>query len=284
MHRYTYYFFNLGQGWTETLYRNNPFGPGDEILHQNYITRRLEALATTAYLTNVRASNVDTKRDIIITQLPLPGRGGAWGATAAPGSGETAGQATETEDTFTALLLRLSDGGSNFRSFPMLGIPDQIFQGNGIVPAEQAGVNLRLNNWMSAMNQASFGMKAQGVPSATGRISDFPAKTVDNQLVCLGLKGVIPAVGSHVILNGVKPFNNLNRTWRVSETAPAGAGSDGYIFLAGSSKLNTYLPVEGGTYKVPTYGVVLLTQYTISRLTSRKTGVPFATVRGRRSR
>lgn len=282
MQRYTYYFFSQAQGWTETFYRAAPFSALEEVLHQNYITRRLECMSTSVVMTNIRSSNVDTKRDIIITPLPLPGRGGAWGTPAPAGSSTGGGEQTEPEDSFTALLLRLTDGAANYSSFRMLGIPDHVFSGGGIVESQQATVNSRLNNWMNAITQAGFGMKAQGAPAMAGLINDFAPKTVDNQLVCLGLKGPIPPVGTHVILGSVKPWNKLNKTWRVAATAPASDGSDGFIYLAGSSALNSSGPVEGGKYKVPTYQVAVLQSYTISRLTARKCGVPFVTVHGHR--
>ncbi len=281
MQRYTFMFENGPQGWSETLYRTEPFASFEQILLDNYTNRRLEALATTCRLVGIRSSNTDSARDILVYPVPLGGRGGAWAYGGDPGGG-IPGLATETEDSFTALLLRLTDGARHYRSWPMLGIPDHVFQGGIIVPAEQPLVNSRLNNWIASIQQAGFGMKGQGAPAKTGRIIEFPAKTEDNQLVCLGLKGTLPVVGEHVTLASVKPFNKLNRTFRVSGTSAGIGAVDGYIYLAGTASLNTFGPVEGGTYKVPTFTSYILSSYTISRLTSRRTGVPFSTVRGRR--
>ena len=281
MYRYTFFFTNGTQGWSETFFRSSLFGAGEASLMVQYQNRRLELLATTCAMVSIRASNLDNKRDITIYQLPTGGRGGTW-VYGGGGSGGDPGLPTETEDSFTALLLRLTDGNQNYRTFPMVGFPDHIFQGGVVVPSENALVTGRLNNWMSAITQASFGMKAQGVPTATGRIVEFPAKTTDNHLVCLGITGTPPAVGSLVTLGGVKPWNKLNRTWRVAEVVPAAGALPAYIFLAATRYLDSYGEVEGGTWKTASYAVQVLNNYTISRLTSRKTGVPFTTVRGRR--
>lgn len=284
MFRYTFFLENDTQGWSETFFRAGPFESSAESFLTNYVNRRLELLASACKIVGIRASNTDRPRDIIVYDLPHEGRGGAWALGGGSGSGEP-GIATYPEDTFTAILLRLTDGAQHYRTFQMLGMPDHIFAGNRILPSEQALVNSRLNNWIQAVTLAGFGMKLQGAPSATGRIVQYFPKTPTNQLVCLGLKGPIPAVDTLVTLGSVKPFNALNRTWRVAATDPADPdfpGIDGWIYLAGSSTINTYGPVEGGKYKVPTYTVAVLNGYTIGRMTPRKTGVPFTTVRGRR--
>jgi len=281
MFRTTFYFAMDSQGWSETLYRNAAFSAGDRILLDNYINARLMLLASSTTMISVRTSNMDTKRDISIVDIGVGGRQGSW-AYGGSGTAQDPGTATVSEDTFTALLLRLSDGQQNYRSFPMLGFPDHVLVGNTIVPGERALVNNRLNAWIGAITQASFGGRFQSGTTVTGRVNMFSPKEADNQLVCLGLKGGVPAVGTIVTLNGVKPFRALNRQWRVAATAAGDAINDGYIYLAGSEGLNAFGPVQGGTYKSATYAVNVLNQYTISRLTMRKTGVPFDTVRGRR--
>jgi len=281
MYRYTFFFQMYEQGWSETFYRGNQFGPSEANVLENYILNRLQLLSTQCSLRAIRSSNVDTPRDITITPIPLAGRGGSW---VYGGDGSTPGAPTEPEDSFTALLLRLSDSNQHYRTFPLIGVPDHIYGGGVIIPSEQALVNARLNGWIQAISQAGFGMKLQQAPAVSGRITEFVPKEPDNQLVCLGLKGPIPAVGDLVTLGSVKPWNRLNRTWRVASTAPSTVvGTDGYIYLAKTLSLNSYGPVQGGKYKVPIYNVAVLNQYTISRLTSRRTGVPFMTVRGRRS-
>jgi len=164
----------------------------------------------------------------------------------------------------------------------MLWFPDHIFSANIVLPGELPLVRSRLNTWINTMTAASMGGKFQNAPGANGRIAVFAAKEATNQLVCLGLKGAIPAVGSLVTLGSVKPFNKLNRTWRVAGTTGGDDDADGYIYLANTQDLNAFGPVQGGTYKQPVFGVNVLNQYTISRLTSRKCGIPFDTVRGRR--
>jgi hypothetical protein len=278
---YKFHFTNFTQGWSELLYRNEEFSnPSDTIL-QNYINRRLELLATTCALVGVRSSNTDTKRDVTIMELPIEGRGGAWSSSAGPGN-PAPGLPSDTEDSFTALSLRLSDGNQNYRTFNMLGIPDQIFQGSTIYPAHLAETKSRLNNWIGAMAMASFGGKFAIAGAPGGKIVAFPDKEPLNQLVCLGIKGTVPDVDTLVTLNGVKPFNKLNRQWRVASKTAGDAVADAYIYLANSSMMNTFGPVEGGKYKMPTFEVKTLNKYTISRITPRKTGVPFVTVRGRR--
>lgn len=281
MYRITLFFTNSVQGWSETLFRTNGFSNADRIFLEAYINRRLELLANNCSLISVRQSNVDTKRDITIFDLPIGGRRGAW-AYGGNATSEDPGTETFTEDTFTALLLRLSDGNQNYRSFAMLGFPDHIFSANIILPNERALVTQRLNNWIGSMTAASLGGKFQSGVTASGKISVFAPKEPENQLVCLGLKGPIPAVGTLVTLGSVMGFPKLNRTWRVASTAAADANADGYIYLAGSAHLNTFGPVQGGTYKQSTFGVNVLNQYTISRLTTRKCGIPFDTVPGRR--
>jgi len=274
MRRYTFFFTMYQQGWSETFFRAAPFSSGEGALLDNYIQRRCEALSTQCFMVGVRSSDVDTKRDITVHQLPSEGKKGVWA--------QVDGSPTEPEDSFTALLLRLTDGAQNWRSFPMVGMPDHVFSGGIVTPSEQAMVTLRLNTWMSAITLAGFGMKAQGVPVSTGRIVQFPDKTPDNQLVCLGITGALPAVGSLITLGGVKPWNKLNRTWRVASTIPAAGADPAFIYLAGTQGLNSHGPVEGGTWKQPSFNLAVLNSYIISRMTSRKTGVPFTTVRGRR--
>jgi hypothetical protein len=281
MFRFTFHFTNYTQGWSETLFRNENFSNLLDPSFQNYISRRLELLATSCALVGVRASNTNTKRDISILELPLEGRGGAFSSSAGPGD-PPPGLPSETEDSFTALLLRLTDGNQNYRNFPLLGLPDHILQASIISPPYLAQVKGRLNNWIGAMTAASLGGKFAQADPAGGRIVEFPAKTPENQLVCLGITGAVPAVGSLITLGSVKPWSQLNRTWRVSSVIPAAGGDPAYIYLARSSGINTFGPVEGGIWKQPTFGVNTLNAYTISRITSRKTGVPFTTVRGRR--
>lgn len=281
MHRFTFSFKIYGQGFSETLFRDNAINGFEIPLLENYINKRLSLLCTDAALLSVRSSDVNSARDVVIYQDPTQLRAGTW-AYGGLGTSESPGEMTNAEDTFTAVLLRLNNGGNKYRSFPLLGCPDYVFQGNLIVPGERTVLTGRINGWISAMAGAGFGMKGQAAVASSGRIMEFPAKDPLNQLVCLGIDGAPPAIGSLVTLGGVKPFNKLNRQWRVSSVLPAAGELPAYIYLAGSSTLNTYGPVQGGTWKLPTYAVNVLTGYTISRLTSRKTGVPFGTVRGRR--
>lgn len=281
MHRITFHFGLDSQGWSETLFRSTPFGPSDSIFLEAYINRRLELLANDTTLQSVRMSNVDTKRDVVIYPLPIGGRRGAWALAKAGGTLEDLTE-TFSEDTFTALLVRLTDGQNNYRSFAMLGFPDHIFSGNRVVQSEQALLTSRLNNWIAAMTQASLGGKFQSGATVSGRISVYAPKEPANQLVSLGLRGGIPAIGSLVTLGGMGPFKKLNRTWRVAGTAPGDADADGYIYLKGTQDLNVFGDVPSGNYKASTYNVNVLNSYSISRLTSRKTGISFATVRGRR--
>lgn len=281
MFRYTFDLENETQGWSETFFRANAFTSADQVYMDQYINRRLELMAGSTRIISVRGSNTDTKRDVSIQPLPTGGRYGSWLLARRPEDGGGL-ERTFPEDSFTALALRLTDGNQNWRNFNMLAFPDHIFVGNQIDPTEEALVRSRLNNWISAVQQAGFGMKAQGVPAASGRIVQFYPKDADNKLVTLGISGVPPAVGTVVTLNGVKPFNDLNRQWRVAKVDAAAGADPAYIYLAGSKKLDAFGTVEGGSWKVPTYALTVLNSYSISRLTSRKTGVPFSTVRGRR--
>jgi hypothetical protein len=281
MHRFTFHFSLYGQGFSETLFRNTNFGPLEGYLLDNYIQKRLNLACTDMALLSVRSSDTNATRDITVYLDPTSPKSGTW-AYGGDGTSANPGEGTNAEESFTALGLRLTDGGANYRSWAMIGMPDYVYQAAQVKPGEKAILTGRLNAWVAAMSAASFGMKAQGAPTATGRIVEFAPKEEGNQLVCLGLKGPIPAEGTLVTLGSVKPFSKLNRTWRVASTGPAAPGVDGYIYLAGTSDLNTYGAVEGGKYKQSTYSVAPLSQYTISRITSRKSGVPFGTVRGRR--
>jgi len=281
MHKFIFSFRMYGQGWSETLFRAAPFESGQGVFLDNYITKRLHLLTTDAAITSVRASNVDTPRDIIIYLDPTTPRRGTWVEGGDVGTA-TPGTDTNAENTFSSLLTRLSDGGSNFRSFKIVGLPDYVTQGNIVVPAENPILRNRLNSWIQAMSTAGFGMKSQGAAAAAGRIVQFFPKTPENQLVCLGITGGALAAGDYVTLGKVKGFPKLNRQWKVAEyVAPVG-DDPAYIYLAGSSALNTFGPVQDGTWKKKTFGLTVLSQYTISGLRARKTGVPFGTVRGRR--
>ena len=284
MFRYTFYYQNYNQGWSETFFRGTQFGTGEGNILENYVINRLQLLSTRCSLVGIRSSNLDSKRDVTIYNVPLAGRGGTWVLDRVQPDGRVAGTETESEDSFTALLLRLTDGNQHYRTFPLLGMPDHVLSGGVVRPDEEALVRARLNGWMGAITQASFGMKLQIAPALSGRIVTFPDKTQDNQLVCLGLSGAAPAQGTLITLGGVKPWRQLNRTWRVASTAPGDVNAASYIYLTRSAGVNTFGPVEGGTYKTPVYSLAVLNAYTISRLTVRKTGVPFGTVRGRRSK
>jgi hypothetical protein len=281
MLHYSFHFKLYGQGFTENLYRANAFGSGEAVLLDNYIAKRMQLGCYDLRLLSVRASDVDKKRDVIVYKDATTTVNGTWTDPAQATTDNPTGL-TNAEDSFTALLLRLSDGGSNFRTFKMLGLPDYAYQNNVIIPSERPFLTSRLNDFMAAMNGAGLGMKAQGLASATGRIVKFFPKTVENPLVCLGITGPLPAPGSLVILSSVKGFPKLNKTWRVSDSDVEDAPDPAYIYLAGSAELNTFGPVQGGTWKAPTYEVKVLNKWSITRVTSRKTGVPFDTVRGRR--
>lgn len=281
MHRLTFAFKLYGQGWTETLFRAAPFESGQSVFLDNYITKRLHLLTTDGALTSVRASNVDTARDIIIYQDATQARRGTWVEGGDVGTA-TPGTETNAENSFASVLLRLSDGGANFRTFKMPGLPDYVTQGNLIVPGEQPVLRGRLNAWIQAMSTAGMGMKSQGAVAAEGRIVQFFPKVTDNPLVCLGIDGGLPTAGQYVTLGAVKGFPKLNRTWKVAASGAAVGEDPAFIYLAGSGQLNTFGPVQGGTWKRKTFGLTVLSQYTITRLTARKTGIPFGTVRGRR--
>jgi len=274
MRRYTFFFKNSKQGWSETFFRANAFEGSGSGLLEAYIVNRLALMATTCSLESVRSSDVGNPRDITVFPIPTGGRFGTW----VYGAGDD----TFTNDPACAILLRLTDGANNFRSFPLLGVSDHLLSFNQIVPSEVPNLTGRLNNWIAAVNAAGFGMKKQDAPTSSGRVVKFFPKTDDNQMVCLGLDGVIPGPGTAVILGAVKGFPELNRLWKVASSGPAVGGEPGFIYLRGSTHINTYGPVEGGTYKVPAYSLSVLNSYSISRLTTRKTGVPFGTVRGRR--
>lgn len=281
MHRITFEFELYGQGFSETLFRADPFAPTNLINLEDYLQKRMNLMCTDGTLTSVRMSNVDNPRDIIIYLDDTQKRRGTF---AAPGGPTTVNPGSETnaDNVFTAVLLRLSGGNTQFRTFKMLGVPDDIVTGNALFPSRSPDFRNRLNLWMQAMSGAALGMKAQGAPAATGRIVKFFPKTDDNNLICLGVDGPLPAVGSYVTLGSVKGFPKLNRKWKIASNGPAAAPDPQFIYLAGSKQLSVSGPVEGGTWKAPTYGLTVLTAYTVSRLTSRKTGVPFGVVRGRR--
>jgi len=281
MHRLTLHYEMYGQGWTDTFFRAAPFDANQRIFLDDFINKRLALLCTDGFIVGVRGSTVGNPRDITIYLDETQQRKGTWSA---PGGATTANPngLTQPDTVFTSLLTRLNDGGANFRSWKLLGIPDEIVAANIIPPSQNPDLRARLNAFIQSMSGAGIGMKAQGAATASGRIVKFFPKTEDNQLVCLGITGAVPAPGSYIIVGTVKGFPELNRKWKVSDSGPAAGGEPAFVFLKGSDKLNTFGPVQDGVWKAPTYALAVLNQYTVSRLSARKPGVSFTVVPGRR--
>lgn len=175
--KYVFFFRNNEQGWSESFYRSAFFDAGGQVILDNYIQRRLNLLSTNCSLISVRASDVNTARDVTIKEIPTAGMPGTW----VYGSADP----TAPNSVASAILLRLTDGAQHYRNFNMLGIPDHVISDNVVPPAEEAILRGRLNTWMGAINTASFTMKINALPALSGRILAYGVQDDVNQLVKL---------------------------------------------------------------------------------------------------
>jgi len=262
-----------GQGWSEEFYRNT-YVPNDSLsLLSAYIIARQALLATQCTIISLRASDVNTARDVRIFPTPVGGFPGSWAYLPV---GATTPLATAPHQVDSALALRLSDGLNHFRNFGLLGLPDHVVADSIVVPAEEAMLNSRITAWLATVQALGFSMRIQLAPTVSGPIATFGTQTLESQLVKIVTPAALPANGTHVQIKTCKPFSSLNRIWKVAES---GAGQ---FSLVGSSKWRVFNPVESGTWQIPVYDYALISQYTISRVSTRKTGIPFGQQRGRR--
>lgn len=264
-----FFFRYKAQGWSESFYRSAAFAGSDLVLMQNYINMRMKLAATQVQLISVRQSDVNSARDVTIYPIPLAGISGTWvyGTDGDTGPNQTA----------SSVLLRLSDNAQHYRSMNLLGLPDHIIADNVIDPAEEALLNGRLNDWLGAVTSAGFTMRINSAPAISGVIDSFGPQTDAAPLVKIVTASPLPPKDSLVQITGSKPWRLLNRMWRV---AASGAGQ---FSLAGSKSFQVFGEVEGGKYRVPVYTYAAIASYTTSRVSVRKTGVPFGVQRGRRS-
>jgi hypothetical protein len=264
-----FFFQYLGQGWSESFYRSGPFTGSDQVLMTNYITKRMKLASTEINLISVRTSDVNSARDVIITDIGIDPVPGTWVYKTADPTGPN--------QTAQAILLRLSDNAQHYRTFNLLGLPDHIIQDNQVVPTEVPLLKGRLDDWRDAIASAGFQMRINAPSATTGTIDTFGAQTDLAPLVKINTTGALPAKGALVQITGSKPWRLLNRTWRV---AASGAGQ---FSLSNSKSLQCFGEVEGGKYKVPTYNYVSILSYTYGRVSVRRTGIPFGLQHGRRS-
>lgn len=265
-----FFFKYKTQGWSETFYRSAAFSGSDLVLMEAYIRFRMKLASTQVTLISVRQSDVNSARDVTIYELPTAGISGTWvyGGEALP---------TGPQQTAASILLRLTDGAQHYRSFNLLGCPDHIVEDNVILPAEEALLRGRLNDWLGGITSAGFTIRINAAPVVSGVIDSFGAQTDAAPLVKINTTGALPPKDSLVQITGSKPWRLLNRTWRV---AASGAGQ---FSLSGSKALQVFGEVEGGKYRVPVYSYAAISAYSIARVSVRKTGVPFGVQRGRRS-
>jgi len=264
-----FYFKYLEQGWSESFYRSSAFTGSDTALLDQYLNRRMKLASTEVNLISVRTSDVNSARDVEITEIPF---GGIWGSWVYDANGNTA-----PNQTAQAILLRLSDGAQHYRSFQMLGLPDHVIQDNTINEDEEAILRGRLNDWRDAIAQAGFQMRINSAPTVFGLIDGYGTQTDAAPLVKILTTATLPAKGDLIQISGSQPWKMLNRTWRVA------ASGGGQFSLARSKALQVYGEVEGGKWKKPVYAYPGITSYTYGRVSVRKTGVPFGVQRGRRS-
>lgn len=257
------------QGWSESFYRSAAFSGSDNVLLDNYITKRLKLCSTTVNLLSVRQSDVNSARDVTIKDIGIGGMFGTWVLNA--------DDDTAPNQTAQALLLRLSDNAQHYRSFNMLGLPDHIIGDNTVFPGEQPLLTGRLNDWMAAIQAAGFTMRINATPTISGKILGFGDQTDAAPLVKIETTDPLPPKDSLVQITGSQPWRLLNRVWRVA------ASGGGVFSLARSKSYQCFGEVEGGKYKVPNYNYVSLLSYTVARVSVRRTGIPFGVQRGRRS-
>lgn len=265
----TFYFRYQNQGWSESFYRSGPFSGSEGVLIDQYILRRMKCASTEVVLLSVRTSDVNSARDVEITDLPFDGVSGSWVYDA--------NGATAPNQVAQAIMLRLSDGAQHYRTFSMLGLPDHVIQDNVINEDEEAILRGRLNDWRDAIAQAGFQMRIYGNSTVQGLIDGYGEQTDAAPLVKILTSAALPPKGSLIQISGSQPWKMLNRTWRVAASAA------GQFSLARSKSLQVFGEAESGRWKLPVYLYPNITSYTFGRVSVRKTGIPFGVQRGRRS-
>jgi len=276
MYRYTF-FFKLGsQGFSESYYRQSAFSNINNPLLNGYIGYRLALAASDTKLISVRASNIDSTRDVQILPVVTGGLSGTWNWQDEEDTGPLE---TAPEDSFTALMLSQHSEGTARRAFKLLGCPDHIFIQNRVDPSAQAELNRRLLDYERVIRECAFSMRVLTSTANTGDVLAYvPGPGAGSGLVGVQLSGTAPAVGARIGFRRCKNNGWMNRIWVV------GSRSTDTVGLAGTESKKAGGAFAGGKYFIPTYGFAALTNHTVTGVRSKKSGVPFDTVHGRRSK
>jgi len=270
---------SLANGWTENFYIPGQAAAGafriaaDETL----VRQRRLILSPDFRLSGIRCTTVGSRGDTVGVGFALASGRGLFPAPAAP--------ATQGEQPWDALLLRMKSTTNHIRQFPLRGIPPGVFQDTINLNPQGGQFFQLLDIWMETFltqRPAAFSMRIENPPS-----DPWPVDTVGywqaNRGLVLGVSGAFPtwiqarAVGRLKNVQGINP--STNHIWRVQQVVGLTAGASIYLFRG----RRTYAGVGSGPMEFShvqyTYDPIIIINPI--RAMKRSTGRPPALLRGR---
>jgi hypothetical protein len=281
-----------GYGWSESFYDGNDFTDDQASTRcQTYKNVRLALLSVGWSITQLRIAQLDAfnnpaRKGLIINLAPQGNEGTYAGVGVGGGSGP--------EQAFDAINIAIQSVAGSRRSFLMRGI------GVGVIAASGRFLN------PAAWGQPFAGWAADISPGGVTPPLSLRIRTAvqDTQLTSVLLAapaGVnlpcdakrplvrVPtgtlAAGVTAAINGVVGLQGMNAVWRVVATQPDPANiAFTFASLAPRRRITiTGAYSLGGSIRYWTYALTNITGATAGKGTSRKTGRPPSSPRGRRS-
>lgn len=262
MYRATLFFSDdHNYGWSETFFNSLTSHSG--VLNQAKFlaTDRKNLNGTGVYLTDIRVSDDEQKRDSSLFQPNLPDQ-----LTSFPSFGAH-------DIANTCLLHRLEAGPNNRRNLYMRGIPDLFTTGGGNwAPNAQWWANWHA--WQQRMFNGNWGVKVAnyGPAEVLTLVSQSPTS---GALTISTVAAHGYAVGSIINISGARksPGVNGRHTVQAVPSPTSFTIASNYVFKGFNGP---------AVAKSVTFSLVAFSSVESERLTHRITGVPFVKHRGRR--
>lgn len=286
--------FSQGKiGWSETYYAQFT-DPGQYITldasgnlqacpANSFFLLRQALLNTSCTIDRVRASVVNTPRQVLVADLPEATSIGQFGAGTAPGR-----KLEIAAENYSKLLLRFNSGFSRVRSLWLGGLPDIIIKPpNQYAP--NSAWNTALLNLSRILINGSYGVVSRPTPTtnpAAVPITSFTTAPNANGASILPIvqPGAPLPASWYVVIRGVKYPKGWNGVHRatIQGTAP-----NQQLVIGPTRKPYVTLPAwdafaQGSVQLMPQTAIFSTwTSYTTDRIEQRKVGRPFGQPAGR---
>lgn len=257
------------QGWSESWYAVSDPASMIEAM-RSLITKRAKFLTSTAEIFMMRASIVEpgVPRFSIPERLQTPVRGG--------GSANIKDNSTGSNEIMDCIEMRVLGVGGSRKIYAARSVPDTWINETALTSEGLSGVKM-IEAYLAAVKNAGLGLRILTVGAKTQIVS--LGQQAGTKLVLVTATGhgfPFPPARTVVILRGIKANPMLNGRWEILVI-------DANTYTLSKSSRWQVEAANDGTYQKYTPATSQIGSYAFNRVATRRTGVPFGSLRGRRS-